>query len=150
MRSFDFSPLFRATVGFDRVFDMLDTIASDNSGSGYPPYNIEKTGDADYRVTMAVAGFGESDLSIVQQENSLTVSGKQASEKEQVQYLHRGIGARAFERKFELADFVKVTGAKLVIGLLHIELHREVPESRKPRSIAIGTETANRPSLQAA
>ena len=148
MRSFDYSPLFRATVGFDRVFDLLDTVA-DNAGNGYPPYNIEKVGENAYRITMAVAGFGESDLSIVQQENSLSVSGKiQATDKEQPQYLHRGIGARAFERKFELADFVKVSGAKLTNGLLHIDLQREVPESRKPRTIAINGET--RPALQAA
>lgn len=149
MRSFDFSPLFRATVGFDRVFDLLDNVASDGNGNGYPPYNIEKLGDNEYRITMAVAGFAESDLSIVQQENTLAVAGKlQPSDKEQAQYLHRGIGMRAFERKFELADFVKVVGARLVNGLLHIELQREVPEARKPRSIAIGT--AARPTLEAA
>jgi len=148
MRSFDYSPLFRATVGFDRVFDLLDNVV-DNSGSGYPPYNIEKVGENAYRITMAVAGFAESDLSIVQQENTLTVSGRiQATDKEQPQYLHRGIGTRAFERKFELADYVKVSGAKLANGLLHVELQREVPEARKPRTIAINGE--NRPQLQAA
>jgi molecular chaperone IbpA len=150
MRSFDFSPLFRATVGFDRVFDLLDTVGNDGpAANGYPPYNIEKLGENSYRITMAVAGFGEGDLSIVQQENGLTVAGKLQDRGEGApQYLHRGIAARAFERKFELADFVKVSGARLSNGLLHIELEREVPEARKPRTIAITGES--RPALQAA
>ena len=151
MRSFDFSPLFRATVGFDRVFDLLDNVAQDGNGGGYPPYNIEKLGENSYRITMAVAGFGEGDLNIVQQENALSVTGKLHDRDEQSpQYLHRGIATRAFERKFELADFVKVAGAKLTNGLLHIELQREVPEARKPRTIAINGGETPRPVLQAA
>jgi molecular chaperone IbpA len=149
MRTFDFSPLFRSTVGFDRVFELLDAV-SNESGGGYPPYNIEKSGENGYRITIAVAGFTDKDIEIVQQENSLRVTGKMADRNGNgnVSYLHRGIAARAFERRFELADHVRVSGAALENGLLHIDLVREVPEEKKPRTIPIAG--AARPALQAA
>lgn len=137
MRTFDFSPLFRSTVGFDRVMNLADALMREDAGNGYPPYNIEKLGEDSYRITMAVAGFGESDLNITQHDNTLTVAGKQAEREEEVKYLHRGIASRAFERRFELADYIKVKGARLSNGLLHVELVREVPEEKKPRVIAI-------------
>ena len=137
MNTFDFSPYFRSSVGFDRLFDLLDN-ATRAEDPGYPPYNIERTGDDSYRITMAVAGFGPDELSAVAQENVLTVSGRQKDDKGQKgQYLHRGIAGRAFERRFNLADYVKVVGASLANGLLHVELKREVPEAVKPRSIKI-------------
>lgn len=150
MRTFDFSPLFRSTVGFDRVFELLDAV-SNESGGGYPPYNIEKSGENGYRITIAVAGFTDKDIEIVQQENSLRVTGKMADRNDSgnVSYLHRGIATRAFERRFELADHVRVSGAALENGLLHIDLVREVPEEKKPRVIPIAG-AANRPALQAA
>ncbi len=139
MRTFDFSPLMRAAVGFDRLVNQLDEInRGDSSAPSYPPYNIEKVGDDRYRITMAVAGFGEEDLDITLRENSLVVSGRKEEEKvESERYLHRGIATRAFERRFELADHIKVTGAELVNGMLGIELVREVPEAKRPRSIKI-------------
>jgi len=138
MRTFDFSPLFRSTVGFDRLAAMLDATARlDEQAYSYPPYNIEKLGDDSYRITMAVAGFGPENLEIVAKDRSLTVSGKSAQEKGGVEYLHRGLAGRAFERRFELADHVQVKGAALNNGLLHIDLVREVPEAMKPRTIAI-------------
>src|ERR1700682_5339213 len=142
MRNFDFAPLSRSTIGFDRMMQLFEDSARlvDNADSSYPPYNIEKVGDDSYRITMAVAGFGESDLSITQQANSLLVAGRKQGD-ENTQYLHHGLAARAFNRRFELADFIKVTGASLVNGLLAIDLVREVPEAMKPRSITI----ANRP-----
>lgn len=149
MRAYDFSPLFRSTVGFDRVFQLLDSVNSDVGGNGYPPYNIEKVGDNGYRITLAVAGFTDKDIEIVQQENTLRVAGKIAAKDERNPFLHRGIAARAFERRFEVADHVRVTDAKLENGLLHIELVREVPEEKKPRVIAVSTAPA-RPQLQAA
>jgi len=137
MSAYDFSPFFRSTVGFDRLFDLLDT-ATRAEDSGYPPYNIEKLGEDTYRITMAVAGFAPDELSVVAHENVLTVSGKQKEvEGQKAQYLYRGIAGRAFERRFNLADYVKVTGAELNNGLLHLELKREVPEAMKPRTIAI-------------
>ncbi|HJQ59674.1 MAG TPA: Hsp20 family protein [Vineibacter sp.] len=148
MRAFDFSPLFRSTVGFDRVFQLLDNMAQDGSGNGYPPYNIEKQGENGYRITLAVAGFTDKDIEIVQQENGLKVAGKIADRDESQSFLHRGIAARAFERRFELADHVRVTGAALANGLLHIDLVREVPEEKKPRVIPVSS--GNRPVLQAA
>ena len=136
MSAFDFSPFFRSTVGYDRMFDLLDSATREDSG--YPPYNIEKTGEDTYRVTMAVAGFGPDELNVVAHDNVLTVSGKQKDvENGKVQYLHRGIAGRAFERRFNLADHVVVAGASLSNGLLHVELKREVPEAMKPRSISI-------------
>ncbi|MGO8868748.1 MAG: Hsp20 family protein [Alphaproteobacteria bacterium] len=138
MRTFDLSPLFRSTVGFDRMSQLLDSaLRVDEAQLSYPPYNIEKTGEDSYRITMAVAGFGQDDLSIVSQENSVTISGKAQEVPEGVEYLHRGIARRAFQRRFELADHIKVKGAELVNGLLHLDLVREVPEEQKPREIKI-------------
>jgi molecular chaperone IbpA len=139
MRNVDLSPLFRYSVGFDRLDQLFDTAfrngAQDNA---YPPYNIVKTGDDAYKITLAVAGFGEDDLEIVAKENLLTVQGRGAETDDAV-YLHRGIGRRAFEHRFQLADYVKVTGANLTNGLLDIQLVREVPEAKKPQQIKIGT-----------
>ena len=137
---FDFAPLYRSTVGFDRLANMLDQAAGVDANSGYPPYNIERTSEDEYRITMAVAGFGEDDLNIEVKENTLTVTGKKAekSEDEGPQVLHRGIATRSFERRFQVADHVEVTGAGLENGLLFITLKREIPEAMKPRSIAIG------------
>lgn len=138
MRSFDLSPLFRSTVGFDRMSQLIDAATRLDEGQvSYPPYNIEKTGEETYRITMAVAGFGQDDLNLVGQENSLVVSGKAQEPAESVGYLHRGIARRAFQRRFELADHIKVKGAELANGLLHIDLVREVPEEQKPREIKI-------------
>lgn len=139
MRSdFDFAPLYRATIGFDRVFDMLDTVASQTNGSGYPPYNIEKTGEDTYRIVMAVAGFTDSELSVTQKESELLVTGQATPSAEDGRdFLYRGIAGRNFERHFQLADHVKVTGARLANGLLTIELQRELPEEKKARAIPI-------------
>ena len=131
---FDLSPLYRSTVGFDRLFQMLDGNAADSQS--YPPYNIERLGENDYRITMAVAGFAETDLAIEVKESALTVSGKR-TEDDKRSYLHQGIAARAFERRFQLADHVEVSGAKLGHGLLHIELKRVIPDAKKPRRIEI-------------
>ena len=136
MRTFDLAPLYRSTVGFDRLFSMLDGF---EAAPGYPPYNIERTGDNDYRISVAVAGFGENELSIESKENTLTIKGeKQAKEEVNGEVLYQGIAARAFERQFQLADYVQVKGANLENGLLHVELVREIPEAKKPRQIAIG------------
>jgi molecular chaperone IbpA len=135
---YDFAPFYRATVGFDRIFDMLDSMASQPSQSGYPPYNIEKTGDDAWRIVLAVAGFTEAELNVTQKEDELLVSGKgQPGRDNGTEYLYRGIGGRDFERRFQLADHVKVTGAALVNGLLSIDLQRELPEEKKPRAIRI-------------
>ena len=140
MRTFDLAPLYRSTVGFDRLFSMLDGF---EAAPGYPPYNIERTGENDYRVTVAVAGFGEDELSIEAKENTLTIKGsKQTKEDENGEVLYQGIAARAFERRFQLADHVEVKGANLENGLLHVDLVREVPETLKPRQIPIGTQSA--------
>jgi molecular chaperone IbpA len=141
MRSFDLSPLYRSTVGFDRMFSLLDSIGGvEGSAQTYPPYNIERTGENAYRITMAVAGFGEEDVTVEAKENTLTVKGEKKSETEEKekQLLYRGIAARTFERRFQLADHVEVKGATLENGLLHIDLVREIPEAKKPRVIAIG------------
>jgi molecular chaperone IbpA len=143
MRHYDLSPLYRSTVGFDRLFAMLDQLPGvDQSAPSYPPYNIERTGENAYRITVAVAGFGESDLTIESRENTLSIRGaKEAtpdSDKPAPEILHQGIAARAFERRFQLADHVQVTGANLANGLLHVDLVREIPEAQKPRRIAIG------------
>ncbi len=140
MRTFDLSPLYRSTVGFDRLFNLLDSAAGGETPQPYPPYNIERTGQNAYRVTMAVAGFGDGDLDIQSKENVLTVKGDKKEEKQNGdrEVLYRGIAARAFERRFQLADHVEVTGASLENGLLHIDLVREIPEAMKPRKIAIG------------
>lgn len=139
MRHVDFSPLYRSTVGFDRLFTMLDSLAQPDQGQTYPPYNIERTGENAYRITMAVAGFGEDELSIEARENTLAVKAEKADENgaDENEYLYRGIAKRAFERRFQLADHVEVRGASLKNGLLHIDLVREIPEAMKPRRIEI-------------
>ena len=139
MRTFDLAPLYRSTVGFDRLFTMLDSLGQpDGSGQTYPPYNIERTGENTYRITMAVAGFDESELTIEAREHALTVKGEKAEEDGgEAQYLYRGIAKRAFERRFQLADHVEVRAASLKNGLLHIDLLREIPEAMKPRRIEI-------------
>jgi len=134
---FDFSPYYRATVGFDRVFDLLDSVASQNGAAGYPPYNIEKTGEDAYRIVMAVAGFTEADLNLTQKESELLVIGKIQPAALEKEYLYRGIAGRDFERRFQLADHVRVTGAALSNGMLTIDLKREIPEEKKPRAIRI-------------
>ena len=136
MRTYDLAPLYRSTVGFDRLFSMLDGF--DASTPGYPPYTIERTGENDYRISIAVAGFAENELTIESKENTLTVKGeKQQKEEAKGEVLYQGIAARAFERAFQLADYVVVKGANLENGLLHVELVREIPEAKKPRQIAI-------------
>jgi molecular chaperone IbpA len=139
MRHFDLTPFYRSTVGFDRLFDLLDSAAGFDADSvAYPPYNIERLGDNEYRITMAVAGFGEDELKIDVKEQSLTVRGEKKADAKQRQFLHRGIAGRSFERRFQLADHVEVKGADLKDGLLHVDLVRNVPERLKPRVIAIG------------
>ncbi len=151
MRTIDFSPLFRHSVGFDRMQRMLDSATRmDSSANAYPPYNIEQVGEDNYRISMAVAGFGEQDLDVTAKENTLVVSGKMADESEDKTYLHRGIAERAFERRFELDDHIKVVGGSLVNGLLNIDLQREVPEEKKPRKIAIETKESRRIEKKAA
>lgn len=138
MRSYDLSPLLRATVGFDRLMNVLDTVGRVDEVPSYPPYNIEKTGDNAYRISMAVAGFADEDLSITVRENQLLIEGRKAgAEEEAVAFLHRGIATRAFQRTFQLADHIQVKGARLENGLLHVDLYREIPEAMKPRSIQI-------------
>ena len=142
MRTFDMTPLYRSTVGFDRMASLIDrALTADNSSQSYPPYNIEKTGDDAYRITLAAAGFSEADLNIETRESQVVISGAKAEAEPQegVDVLHRGIAARNFERRFQLADHVKVTSATLEHGLLHVDLVREVPEALKPRMIQIAT-----------
>ena len=140
MRSaFDFSPLYRSTVGFDRLFDLLDQSSQIDSMTNWPPYNIEKVGEDQYVITMAIAGFSPDELEITQKENQLVVAGQRHGSEEGKQYLHRGIATRAFRQTFNLADHVKVVGANLENGLLTIELKREVPEALKPRRIEIAS-----------
>jgi molecular chaperone IbpA len=149
MSAFDFSPLFRSTIGFDRLMRLADAATRvDSAANAYPPYNIEKTGEDSYRLTMAVAGFGADDIEIVVQENALLVSSKTRKEEENGRYLHRGIARRAFERRFQLADHIKVVGASLDNGLLHVELVREVPEAMKPRTIQITAGTSAQPKVE--
>lgn len=152
MRSYDLSPLYRSTVGFDRLFAMLDQASSaDGAVAGYPPYNIERTGELDYRISVAVAGFAEGDLAIESRENTLTIRGSRESVEPATdgrrEVLHQGIAARAFERRFQLADHVQVVGASLENGLLHVDLVREIPEAQKPRSIPIGKGVASAPRV---
>jgi molecular chaperone IbpA len=144
MRTFDLTPLYRSTVGFDRLFSLLDQATGLESAPSYPPYNIERTGENAYRITVAVAGFAEPELSIEVKENTLTLRGeKQATKNEKNgEVLYQGIAARAFERRFQLADHVVVKGAALENGLLHVDLVREIPEAMKPRSIPIGNGSA--------
>jgi molecular chaperone IbpA len=140
MRTFDLTPLYRSTVGFDRLFSLLDQ-GLEGAAPGYPPYNIERTGENEYRVTIAVAGFNEPELSIVAKEDTLTIRGEKNAKEEEKRgdVLYQGIAARTFERVFQLADFVQVKGAKLENGLLHVDLVREIPEAKKPRTIPIGS-----------
>ncbi|MGR3501950.1 Hsp20 family protein [Pseudaestuariivita sp.] len=145
MRNFDLSPLYRATVGFDQMADLMDRVLAGDAGTqSYPPYNIEKTADDAYRISIAVAGFSEADLSVEVKERALVVSARKSDEAKDRTFLHRGIATRAFERRFHLADHVKVTGASHVDGMLHIELEREIPEALKPRRIEI----ASRPAVE--
>ena len=149
MRSYDLTPFYRSTIGFDRLFSLLDQ-ATDGS-PGYPPYNIERTGENAYRISVAVSGFGKDELSIVAKENTLTIKGEKAANengKDKAEVLYRGIAARAFERVFQLADFVVVKNASLENGLLHVDLVREIPEAKKPRSIPIGAAAASAPVLE--
>ena len=140
MRTYDLAPFYRSTVGFDRFFSLLDQAASDGS-PGYPPYNIERTGENAYRISVAVSGFSQGELSIVAKENTLTIKGEKSANQNgaKAEVLYRGIAARAFERAFQLADFVQVKNASLENGLLHVDLVREIPEAKKPRSIPINS-----------
>ncbi len=143
MRHVDYTPLYRSTVGFDRLFSLLDGVGQSEQTNSYPPYNIERTGENAYRITMAVAGFSDDELSIEAREHVLTIKGERAPEDDnETEYLHRGIAKRAFERRFQLADHVEVRGASLKNGLLHIDLVREIPEAMKPRRISIATDVA--------
>ena len=143
---YDLSPLYRSTVGFDRLFTMLDQMAApDTPAPTYPPYNIERTGENAYRISVAVSGFADTELSIETRENALSIRGAKAAATEgsdKPEVIYQGIAARAFERRFELADHVRVTGASLENGLLHVDLVREIPEAQKPRTIPIGVKTA--------
>ena len=140
MRTYDLTPFYRSTVGFDRFFNLLDQVTSDGS-PGYPPYNIERTGENAYRISVAVSGFAQSELSIVAKENTLTIKGEKVANENgaKSEVLYRGIAARAFERAFQLADFVQVKSASLENGLLHVDLVREIPEAKKPRNIQIAS-----------
>jgi len=143
MRTFDLTPFYRSTVGFDRLFSLLDQTASESS-PGYPPYNIERTGENNFRISVAVSGFSQNEISIVAKENTLTIKGEKAANEngQTAEVLYRGIASRAFERQFQLADFVQVKNASLENGLLHVDLVREIPEAKKPRQIPIITGTA--------
>ena len=146
MRTYDLTPFYRSTVGFDRFFSLLDQATADGS-PGYPPYNIERTGENAYRISVAVSGFSQGELSIVAKENTLTIKGEKSANEngqDKSEVLYRGIAARAFERAFQLADFVLVKNASLENGLLHVDLVREIPEAKKPRSIPISTTSAVR------
>ena len=148
MNTIDFSPLFRSTIGFDRMQRLIDAATrAEDANYSYPPYNIEALGENAYRITMAVAGFGADDLDITVKENTLTVSAKSRQDEEEKTYLHRGIAGRSFERRFELADFIKVAGANLENGLLHVDLVREVPEEKKPRKIQIAAGAEKGPKV---
>ncbi len=137
MRTFDLSPLYRSTVGFDRLFNLIDGGTSLDAGTGYPPYNIERVDENTYEITMAVAGFGEDDIAIEVKENALNITGKRTEDLGERKFLHQGIATRAFERRFQLADHVEVKDARLVNGLLTLALERVIPEALKPRRIEI-------------
>jgi molecular chaperone IbpA len=139
MRTFDFAPLYRSVVGFDRLADLLESAATETASTGYPPYNIERTAENEYRIEVAVAGFRPDELNVEVKENLLTVQGRKAANDEPKTYLHRGLAERNFERKFQLADYVIVTDANLADGLLSLSLKRELPEALKPRRIEIGS-----------
>ena len=152
MRTFDLSPLYRSTVGFDRMFSLLDQVTGGDGASTYPPYNIERTGETAYRITVAVAGFAESDLALEVKDNVLLIRGSKENRdsERQSEVLYQGIAARAFERRLQLADHVEVTGASLENGLLHVELVRQIPEAQKPRRIEISGAKAVEAPRQAA
>jgi molecular chaperone IbpA len=144
MRPVDFAPLYRSTVGFDRLFSLLDSVSGlDQANPGYPPYNIERLGENDYRIVMAVAGFSQDEIRVDVKEQTLTVAGAKKPDEKERRYLHRGIAARNFERRFQLADHVEVKGADLQDGMLHVDLVRNVPERLKARTIAIGSGKAD-------
>ena len=148
MRDFDLSPLYRSSIGFDRMANLLDSISrTEQRQPTYPPYNIELTGEDKYRISMAVAGFDQTEISIEVHQNALTVQGKHGDELADRQFLHQGIAARNFERRFQLADYVKVSEANMENGLLHIDLVREVPEAMKPRTIEINTGRKSGPKV---
>ena len=148
MRNFDFTPLYRSAIGFDRMANLLDSLSrAEQNQPTYPPYNIELTGEDKYRITMAVAGFDQSEITIEVNQNNLTVSANKAVAEQQRTYLHQGIAARSFERRFQLADHVQVKSANYENGLLHIDLQRIIPESMKPRTIPIGVQTAEKLSV---
>jgi molecular chaperone IbpA len=151
MRSYDLTPFYRSTIGFDRLFSLLDQVS--DTAPGYPPYNIERTGENAYRISVAVSGFAENELSIVAKENTLTIKGEKAANEnaKDAEVLYRGIAARAFDRVFQLADHVQVKNASLENGLLHVDLVREIPEAKKPRSIPIngGTKVIEEPKVAA-
>jgi molecular chaperone IbpA len=149
MRTHDFAPLYRSVVGFDRLAKLLETAAATEGPSGYPPYNIETVGDNAYRVELAVAGFKSDELSVDVKENVLTVTGRKAANDEAKRYLHHGLAARNFERRFQLADYVVVVDAQLADGLLAISLRRELPDSLKPRRVEITT-AASQPAIEGA
>ncbi len=144
--TYDFAPLFRTAIGFDRLARLMDT-AQDTTAQSYPPYNIERTGDDSYRLTMAVAGFGQEDLEMTVKENTLIIAGRVQNEAAQGEVLYRGIAGRAFERRFVLADHIVVDGAEMKNGLLHVGLKRVVPEALKPRRITIGSASQPKPQL---
>ena len=148
MNSYDFSPLFRTAIGFDRLARLVDTARTAADAPSYPPYNIERTADDAYTLTMAVAGFGQDDIEITAQDNVLLVAGRAPQANDEGRYLHRGIAGRAFERRFVLADHIRVEGANLENGLLHVALRREVPEALKPRRIAIGNGRPQQPAIE--
>ena len=137
MRTFDLAPLYRATVGFDQIADLMDRVTAAEQGKTYPPYNIEKTGENAWKITVAVAGFSQDDLNVEVREQTLIVAASKADEDGERQYLHRGIATRAFERRFTLAAHVQVIGARVENGMLEVDLVREIPEALKPRRIAI-------------
>jgi molecular chaperone IbpA len=145
--TYDFAPLFRTAIGFDRLARLADTAAAAATVPGYPPYNIEKTGDEAYRLTMAVAGFSQEEIDLVVQDNTLVISGRVAEDAPKTELLYRGIAGRAFERRFVLADHIVVDGAELKNGLLHVGLKRVVPEALKPRRITIGTHSGVAPTI---
>lgn len=143
----DFSPFYRSTVGFDRLFNLLDSASQQHDTPAYPPYNIERTGEDAYRISMAVAGFSEAELNLETKEGVLTVTGRKAAEEDKRSFLHQGIAGRSFERRFHLDDHIQVTGARLENGLLHVELVREVPEAKRPRQIKIGANGLSKPKV---
>lgn len=145
MRHTDFTPFYRSAIGFDRLFQMLDQATGFDNEAGYPPYNIERTGENAYRITLAVAGFDPAELKVEVKEQTLSISGEKAADAKDKTYLHRGIAARSFERRYQLADHIDVVGADMSNGLLHVDLVRNVPERMKPRQVAIGASEASVP-----